>query len=135
MEKQNENLRERLLARMPQPENLAGYREETAALMARHAEALFWEKWTSRTFALLGVALYLFASSSLIPLREQNLLGVNEKIFLCVMAGLFFFVGLLYALGYQVSQSKVDLLKEIKQVQLQILEVQASLRKTGENQP
>jgi hypothetical protein len=62
-------------------------------------------------------------------------LGVNEKIFLCVMAGMFFFMGLLYALGYQVSQSKVDLLKEVKQVQLQILELQASLGKTRENQP
>jgi hypothetical protein len=135
MEKQNDSMRERLLARLPQPENLAAYREETAALLAKHKRALFWEKWTARTFALLGVALYLFASSSLIPLREQNLLGVNEKIFLCVMAGMFFFMGLLYALGYQVSQSKVDLLKEVKQVQLQILELQASLGKTRENQP
>lgn len=129
MEKQNENLRERLLARMPQPENLAAYREETRALMAKHEKALFWEKLTYKMFALIGVALFLFASSSLIPLREQNLLGVSEKIFLCVMAGLFFFIGLISAVGYQVSRSKVDLLKEVKQVQLQILEVQASLNK------
>ena len=30
-----------------------------------------------------------------------------------------------------VSRSKVDLLKEIKQLQLQVLELQASLRKDG----
>jgi len=134
MEKQNENLRERLLARMPQPENLPTYREETAALMARYERALFWEKWSAKTFALIGVALFLFASSSLIPLREQNLLGVNEKIFLCVMAGLFFFIGLISMLGYQVSRSKVDVLKEVKQVQLQILELQASFKKRDNTQ-
>ena len=33
------------------------------------------------------------------------------------------------SLTYCVSRSKVDLLKEVKQVQLQILELQASLRK------
>jgi hypothetical protein len=135
MEQRDDKLRERLLARLPQPENVAAYREETVLLMARHEKALFWEKLAYKTFALVGVALFLFASFSLIPLREQNLLGVNEKIFLCVMAGMFFFMGLLYALGYQVSQSKVDLLKEVKQVQLQILELQASLGKTRENQP
>jgi len=135
MEQRDDKLRERLLARLPQPENVAAYREETVLLMARHEKALFWEKLAYKTFALVGVALFLFASFSLIPLREQNLLGVNEKIFLCVMAGMFFFMGLLYALGYQVSRSKVDLLKEVKQVQLQILELQASLGKTRENQP
>jgi len=135
MEQRDDKLRERLLARLPQPENVAAYREETVLLMARHEKALFWEKLAYKTFALVGVALFLFASFSLIPLREQNLLGVNEKIFLCVMAGMFFFMGLLYALGYQVSQSKVDLLKEVKEVQLQILELQASLGKTRENQP
>jgi len=128
MEKQNDSMRERLLAHLPQPENLAGYRKETASLMARNEKALFWEKWTARTFALLGAVIFLFASSPLIPLREQNLLGLNEKAFLCVMAGLFFFMGLIYALGYEVSRSKVDLLKEVKQVQLQILELQASLK-------
>jgi hypothetical protein len=33
--------------------------------------------------------------------------------------------------SYNVSRSKVDLLKEIKQLQLQVLELQASLRKDG----
>jgi hypothetical protein len=130
MEKQNDSsMRERLLARLPQPQNLEAFREETASLMARHERALFWEKWSFRTFALLGVALWLFASSSLIPLETRNLLGANEKIYLSAVGGLLFFMGLLYALGYQVSQSKVDLLKEVKQVQLQVLELQASLNK------
>ena len=31
----------------------------------------------------------------------------------------------------QINRSKVDLLKEVKQVQLQVLELQASLKKEG----
>ena len=132
MERRDDNLREHLLARLPQPENLAAYREETASLMARHQRALLWEKWTAWIFTFCGVGLFWFAMSPLIPVREQNLLGASEKISLSVFAGLFFFMGLIYALGYQVSRSKVDLLKELKQVQLQVLEVQARLDKNGE---
>ena len=43
-----------------------------------------------------------------------------------------FGAGAVNELGYRISRSKVDLLKEVKQVQLQVLELQASLRKTGE---
>jgi hypothetical protein len=39
MEKGSDGLRERLLARLPQPENVAGYREETAVLLAKHERA------------------------------------------------------------------------------------------------
>jgi hypothetical protein len=45
------------------------------------------------------------------------------------MAAVFYFLGQIYQVGYQISRSKVDLLKEVKQVQLQVLELQASLRK------
>jgi hypothetical protein len=40
MAQQSNDLGERLLAALPQPENLAAYREETAALLAKHAIAL-----------------------------------------------------------------------------------------------
>jgi hypothetical protein len=36
MERGNSELREGLLARLPQPENLSGYREEVAVLLAKH---------------------------------------------------------------------------------------------------
>jgi len=42
MEKENSSMRDRLLARLPQPENSAAYREETASLMAKHEKALCW---------------------------------------------------------------------------------------------
>ncbi len=37
-------------------------------------------------------------------------------------------------LKYFISRSRVDMLKEIKQVQLQMLELQASIAKSGEKQ-
>ena len=44
MEQKSSSMRDKLLARLPQPENLEGYREETVALLAKHEKALFWEK-------------------------------------------------------------------------------------------
>ena len=40
-------------------------------------------------------------------------------------------VGSAVEVRYRIYRSKVDLLKEVKQLQLQLLEVQASLRKDG----
>ena len=59
MEKQNDSMRERLLARLPQPENLAGYREETASLLAKHEKALFWEKMPSVVCFVLAPAMLM----------------------------------------------------------------------------
>jgi hypothetical protein len=39
--------------------------------------------------------------------------------------------GVAVEVRYRIYRSKVDLLKEIKQLQLQVLELQASLLKTG----
>lgn len=127
MEKGSNGLRERLLARLPQAENVAGYREETLSLLAKHERALFWEKVTARTVTWLGVAVFMLANSTWGPKLDPNGIIVLDTI-----AGLLFFTGAINELGYRISRSKVDLLKEVKQVQLQILELQASLRKDGE---
>jgi len=123
MEKQNENLRDRLLAHLPQPENLAAYREETAALLAKHEKALFWEKVPSKILYAIGMVVWVAAN-----LWRQRL-GATEVSSLWGFAGLFYFLGAFSDLRYRIYQSKVDTLKEVKQVQLQILELQASLCK------
>lgn len=124
MEKQNDSMRERLLARLPQPENLVAYREETASLLAKHEKALFWEKMPSTVLYLSASAIvmaYIFWGQKLntTPIR-----------FIWLWAVLFF-VGAVQDLRYRIYRSKVDTLKEVKQVQLQILEFQASLQKRG----
>jgi hypothetical protein len=122
MAQQSNDLRERLLAALPQPENLTVYREETASLLAKHAEALRWEKITATTFVFLAAVLFIW---SFYPGR----LGGAAVYSFRFGSALFYFIGAIYAVQYKVYASQVATLKEIKQVQLQILELQASLRK------
>ena len=72
MEKGSDGLRERLLARLPQAENVAGYREETELLLARHRRALYWEKVTARTLMLIGVGLFMMANLTWGPKLDAN---------------------------------------------------------------
>ena len=122
MAKQNESMRERLLANMPQPEKLAEYREETAALLARHEKALFWERMGS--WAGYGVAAVLLV---LWLLRLAPGPWMREGFW--PLVGFSYFAGVVGDLRYRFYLNKVDVLKELKQVQLQVLEMQASLRK------
>jgi len=117
-------LRERLLAALPGPENLAAYRDETVALMSKHARALHWDKIAANTLYLIGFVLVFLWNHG--PWR----LGTTALVYLQVMSGVFFFMGLIYTVRYEIYAKQVDTLKEIKQVQLQILELQAELRKS-----
>jgi hypothetical protein len=123
MEKQNDSMRERLLASLPQPGNLAAYREETASLLAKHERALFWEKAPA-------VICYFIACVTVIVNWSwgQKMAGAPNS-FVWLWAGYAVFVGAIQDLRYRIDRSKVDILKEVKQVQLQMLEVQASLQK------
>ncbi len=130
MEQKTDSIRDRLLARLPQPENVAAYREETASLLAKHEKALFWEMVTAKTASFLGAAVFFLANATLGLKLDRN--GV---VILDVIAGVLFFSGAINELSYRMSRGKVELLKEVKQVQLQVLELQASLQKTGDRQP
>lgn len=125
MEQQSDNLRERLLSRLPQPENLAAYREETAELLARHDKALSTEKWTTTALSLCGFAAMIFFSWMV----NTHPFDVGGQ--LRFLGGTLVFVLLVAIIGVRlpIYASQVATLKEIKQVQLQILELQASLRK------
>ena len=122
MAQQSNDLRECLLAALPQPENLAAYREETAALLAKHARALRWDKFTANMFVFLACALAFLWGTDLWHL---GVLAVHRL----QIGSAVFFMGAIYTVHYKVYDSQVATLKEIKQVQLQILEIQTSLRK------
>jgi hypothetical protein len=124
MEKQNESVRDRLLARLPQPENLAAYREEVASLLVKHEKALFWEKMSSFVFSWSAIGLLIMCISD----WGQRLDHRAAVAFYTAM-GLMSFGAMVTGLGYYINRSKVDILKEVKQVQLQVLEFQASLQK------
>ena len=124
MEKRNDSMRERLLARLPQPENFAAYQEETASLLAKHEKALFWEKMAPRAcyiIAAIMVALWLWGKTPAPAMRQ----------YFWPLVGFAYFLGAVGDLRYRIYRSRVDTLKEIKQVQLQVLELQASLQKRG----
>lgn len=124
MEQGTDNLRERLLARLPQPENLAAYREETATLLAKHAKALRWDKFTANTLVFLAAALFFW---SFYPGRLGEM-GVHSFRF---GSAVLYFVGAIFWVAHAIYTSQVATLKEIKQVQLQLLEVQARLDKSS----
>jgi hypothetical protein len=126
MERKNDGLRERLLSRLPQPENLAGYREETASLLAKHERALFWEKMPSIVCSTSAFAIVMADNF------WGQKLGATTTHFIQFWAGLLFFVGVFSDLRYNIYRSKVDILKEVKQVQLQMLELQASIQNVSD---
>ena len=123
MAQQSNDLRERLLAALPQPENLAAYREGTAALLAKHARALRWDYFAVNAFYILAGVLFFLSIDN-----RWHLDAIMRHSFQFGSA-VMFFVGMIYDLRYRIYNSQVATLKEIKQVQLQILELQASLRK------
>jgi hypothetical protein len=77
--------------------------------------------------------LYISASAIVVAyIFWGQKLGTTTIHFIWIWAVLFF-VGAVQDLRYRIYRSKVDMLKEVKQVQLQILELQASLQKRSEN--
>ena len=123
MEQQSDSLRERLLSRLPQPENLADYRQETASLLAKHEKALFWEKWSVETLFICSIVLYLMVGSKWGQrLFQPSIIGLYGALGFTVIGTM------LTGLRYYINRSKVDLLKELKQVQIQVLELEASMQ-------
>src|SRR6266568_4680549 len=126
MEQRNDTLRDRLLAHLPQSENIAAYREETAALLAKHEKALSTEKWSARALSFGALCVLLVSDSIWGPKLDAAATHM-----LLVIAAVLFFVAALAELRMFIYGSQVAILKEVKQVQLQLVELQASL-KAGE---
>jgi hypothetical protein len=72
MGKENESVRDRLLARLPQPENLEAYRQETASLLARHEKALFWDRATGIVISWFAIALWVIINSTWGPKLDAH---------------------------------------------------------------
>lgn len=124
MAQQTNDLRERLLATLPQPENLAAYREETANLLAKHGRALRWAR--SETFILSYMAL----AFGMLWLQSRWHFDTAVLIRLQLVSGVLAFAAGMAGVHYKIYASQIATLKEIKQVQLQILELQKSLPKS-----
>lgn len=123
---QNESIRERLLSRLPQPANIAAYQDEVTSLLAENERRLRRNKWTVARvwiFVVLVSVPFLWMAGAHFNTAEGNwFLG------LVVFWVLF---GAIEIAKYEHNQGRVQLLKEVKQVQLQILELRALLSKGG----
>ena len=120
-------MRERLLARLPQPENVVAHREDVAAFLAKHERALFWDKWSFRILLFCAFVLVIVGGSNWAQNLDPRAPGGFYK-----LAGLMFIGAVSTGLQYYFNRTKVDILKEVKQVQLQVLELQASMVKDRE---
>jgi uncharacterized membrane protein (DUF106 family) len=106
MEKQNESMRDRLLARLPQAGESCGLPGGTTLLF------------------LLVLGIYGSFVFGVVKVHNPSDLCDLETVGCILLVG-----GILTGVFLNIEKSRVCLLKEIKQVQLQVLELQVSLQK------
>ena len=126
MEPNNEGIRDRLLSRLPQPANLADYRREVAALLEKNEKRLRIEKWGAGATWLFVVGL-----STLLFWGNGRHGDTPRAAWLGSMACFWLIFGAVELLKYFINRTRVELLRETKQVQLQVLELHDLLRKPG----
>ena len=128
METNGEGLRDGLLSRLPQPGNLADYRREVDALLQKNEKGLKREKWG--TAAIWIYAVLFFTAASLLSGKH---IGTLKGISVAVQVeafGLFLMIaGAVELLKHFINRARVELLREAKQTQLQILELREALGK------
>lgn len=122
METRNEGIREGLLSRLPQPSNRESYEQEVASLLAKNEKGLRKEKavvlrlWI---FVVLISVGFLAAGGMYIDTPKGPWFGT--------LACFWFLFGAVETVKHFVNRSRVELLKEVKQVQLQVLELHGLL--------
>jgi len=126
MQQKGESIRELLLARLPQPENLQAYRNEVAELLDENQKRLRRNKWTVvRVWIFVAVvsAPFLWMAGAHFNTPQGNwFLG---------LACFWVLFGAIEIVKYVTNQGRVELLKELKQVQLQVIELRDLLGKGG----
>ena len=126
MDKQNESVRDRLLAHLPDPSRMVEYKEEVQTALAKKARRLRIEKWFVRAFWL-----YVIARLMVFIYRGESFAETPHGHRFMIAVIVLFTCGAIEILKHMINRSRVEMLTEIKQVQLQVLELQASLRKPG----
>jgi len=130
MEQRNEDIGERLLSRLPRPANLAAYQEEVKSLLAKNEEKLRQNKWTVRRVWIFVVAVsipFLWMAGKHFDTPAGNwFLG---------LACFWVLFGAIEIAKYHQNRGRVELLKELKQSQLQVLELHALLSNSPASVP
>ena len=123
MEPNHDTLRDRLLAQVePDPDRLARYREEVRAMLELHEKVLRRQAW-------YAAAIWLFAVFLMTGFMVVG--GMSGKVPNWIMPYLMGFVILIYAavemLKFVLNRYRVELLKELKGLELQVRELKDQL--------
>lgn len=123
MERQDDSIREVLLSRLPRPEGYAAYQEGVKSLLERNKKALRQKKWTV-------VRVWIFVVLVSIPglWMAGSHFNTPQGNWFLVLTLFWLLFGAIEVAKYAGEQGRVELLKELKQVQLQVLELHAMLR-------
>ena len=136
MEPKDDSIREGLLSQLPQPANLPAYREEVALLLekkekeVRRERRVMIELWV---FTIVVSILFLWMGA-----QRMGSKAVDEAVlgpYFMGCAGFWFLFALVYFVAHSVSRSRLALLKEVKQVQVQVLELQELISDCGRRTP
>jgi hypothetical protein len=129
MDRASENRRDRLLAQyVPEPDKLARYRKGVEMVLERNEKLLRREKWYATILWIVLVATW-------VPFLVYG--GYHYKdpgsTFWAAAACVWFIFGATELLKHFINRSRVELLKELKQVELQVLELRELIgrRTTG----
>jgi hypothetical protein len=126
MEHRGESLGERLLSRLPRPANLAAYQEEVTSLLAKNEKALRRNKWT-----VVRVWIFVVAVAGPFLWMAGRHFNTPQGNWFLGLACFWVLFGAIEIAKYVAHQGRVEVLKELKQIQLQVLELHGLLSKNG----
>ena len=118
MELNNNSLRDRLLSESPRLDDLANYRQQVSLLIETNGKRIRRERlWTTAFWIFCAVSavawLWFSADSARLPRGP-------------FLACIFFIWGGVEIVKHYINSARVDILKEIKQIQVQVFELQAA---------
>jgi hypothetical protein len=124
MDSKSESFRERLLAQFePDREKLANYRKEVQAMLEKNERTLRWQKWYAGSLWIF-VVLMGTCFLTLAGWYSDKPAGIWLGLFAC-----FLLIGAAVELvKYFINRSRVEVLKEVKALELQLLEIKERLQ-------
>ncbi len=123
MEPNDNPLRDRLLAQhVPPADRLAQYRKEVDAMLERQEKTLRRQKWYAGAFWIYAV---LLATTFL---TLSSFLATPPGIAMSFFAILLLLAAAVELLKYFLNRGRVEMLKEVKRLEIQLLEIREQLR-------
>ena len=126
MEPKDDRIREKLLSHLPAPANLAAYRQEVAATLEKKEKAVRRERWV-----VIELWVFVTAISVLFLWLGGRHMDTVKGPYFVSLACFWFLFGMVYFVSHAINRSELHVLKEVKQVQVQVLELQALISDSG----